>query len=272
MISFRYHDPAEERESGLWAAFAPVFPVLMLLVFMLAVVLSLQLAYRGSATVSGDGLGTAATNDADKADDRKIAALQEKVELLEKENAELAGMQKKIQELAGVRGRILDQLTAELGKLDLDFEINRNRGTVRFNKELTFASDSRRLDQRTRKALERFIPVFASVLLSDENKDYIEQIVIEGHTSGEGSYSYNMELSLARAGAVLNYITDEDFPEFPLKDEMVLRLSTSGLSYSQPVRWDGEVVKALSRRVEFKFVLKDDKVAIPIEQLAGGDE
>lgn len=50
-------------------------------------------------------------------------------------------------------------------------------------------------------------------MLSEDFRDYISQIIIEGHTDDEGSYMYNLELSQNRALAVVKKIYDENFPD-----------------------------------------------------------
>ncbi len=44
--------------------------------------------------------------------------------------------------------------------------------------------------------LTEFIPQYIKVLLNPKNKEYISEIIIEGHTDDQGgSYMYNLELS-----------------------------------------------------------------------------
>ena len=107
----------------------------------------------------------------------------------------------------------------------------------------------------------QFIPVYLGVLLSPEHSDYLGEIIIEGHTDTSGDYLMNLELSQERALSVATYCLQ--MPQLS-KDQLTLLrsiLTAKGRSYSDPIYGeDGKIDMDASRRVEFKFRLKDSEM------------
>ena len=101
------------------------------------------------------------------------------------------------------------------------------------------------------------------MLLGDEFKDYVSEIIIEGHTDTDGDYLTNLEISQQRALAVASYcledeggVIDEDVVE-TLRDIV----TANGRSYSNPIyNDDGTINMDASRRVEIKFRLKEEEM------------
>ena len=80
--------------------------------------------------------------------------------------------------------------------------------------------------------INQFLPKYCSVLLRDDYREYVSEIIIEGHTDTNGSYIYNLELSQQRAFSVAKYCLTES----------------------------NAVDMAASRRVEIKFRLQDEEM------------
>ena len=53
------------------------------------------------------------------------------------------------------------------------------------------------------------LPKYCSVLLRDDYREYVSEIIIEGHTDTNGSYIYNLELSQQRTFSVAKYCLTE---------------------------------------------------------------
>lgn len=91
---------------------------------------------------------------------------------------------------------------------------------------------------------------------------HIKKIAIEGHTSSEGSDSYNLKLSDKRAKAVMDYLVKKG----ELPKEM---FSAKGFGEKKPIADEStEDGKEKNRRVEFNIVEQDvtrKKVAIDPE-------
>ena len=115
-----------------------------------------------------------------------------------------------------------------------------------------------RVREEGKNLLNRFIPVYLDVLLSEKYSDFLGEIIIEGHTDSTGSYDNNLKLSQQRALQVALYVLN--MPGLTQAQKTLLQqiLTATGKSWADLVydengREDAEA----SRRVEFKFSLKD---------------
>jgi chemotaxis protein MotB len=115
--------------------------------------------------------------------------------------------------------------------------------------------------------LEDFIPKYIEILMSDQFRDEIAQIIVEGHTDSDGGYLYNLQLSQDRALAVAQQVFAPNFPKFKYQEELKTVITANGRSFSVPILdKNGEMDPDKSRRVEFKFRLKDEQL---LEKLQG---
>jgi outer membrane protein OmpA-like peptidoglycan-associated protein len=131
-------------------------------------------------------------------------------------------------------------------------------GNIRFNDGLLFDSNSSTLSPKGQDYLNRFFPVFVQTLTEGKYKDYLEGIIIEGHADDGGSYVINIELSEKRSLNTIRYIIDKKLVPIEITDKY---LTFSGRSFALPVTVNGNIDRNLSRRVEFCFRLKDDKLS-----------
>lgn len=77
---------------------------------------------------------------------------------------------------------------------------------VRFQEpSMLFDNNEAVLKPQFKEILNDFYPRYIAILNKPEYRDNIEEIRIEGHTSSDGSYFHNMELSQNRTRAVLEY-------------------------------------------------------------------
>ena len=149
--------------------------------------------------------------------------------------------------------------------------------TVRFHApEVLFTAGSCEVTSRFQQILRKFFPRYLKIMYSQQYRESIEEIRIEGHTSSEWAeevdeetaYFLNMELSQNRTRSVLQYclsvIDDEE-------EELWSRryITANGLSSSRLV-YDiyGNEDKMKSRRVEFRIKTKaDEKVVQILEEM-----
>src|SRR5699024_10617298 len=118
-----------------------------------------------------------------------------------------------------------------------------------------------------------FVPKYINVLLSEEFKDHISQVIIEGHTDLEGTYLYNLELSQDRAFSVKEEIFSDEFPPFDEKEVLRQMITSNGRSFMVPIYDENNNIDEVkSRRVEFKFRLKDEEVIENIQGLVHENE
>lgn len=189
------------------------------------------------------------------------AKLNAAMDLLKDQQIAMGEQQKKLEDLVGVRTEIIVELNAALRATKQDASADPNTGDIMMESEVFFDYNSSTITQEGRDFLNSFIPVYLSVLLSDDYRDYIGEIVIEGHTDTAGSYLYNLELSQKRALSVVEYIYNME--QLTKAQEAMLQniLTAKGRSYSDLVyNKDGSVNMPSSRRVEFKFRMKDTEM------------
>ncbi|NGZ74079.1 OmpA/MotB family protein [Saccharibacillus alkalitolerans] len=172
-----------------------------------------------------------------------------------------------IEEAAGVKSEIIEALVKSFQDSDLAMEVDPQTGSIRFSGGVFFESNSSEVSATGRKYLKQFIPQYIEILLSDRFKGEIAQIIVEGHTDTKGGYLYNLKLSQDRALSVVQEIYQPTFPNFKYKEELKPVITANGRSFSIPIlKANGKIDADKSRRVEFKFRLKDDQL---LDQLQG---
>ena len=158
-----------------------------------------------------------------------------------------------------LRDDILGQLSQAFQEAGVDVNIDQKKGTIRMANEVLFAVNEYELSDAGKDYVDRFIGVYADVILGEEFADQIEKIEISGHTDTDGTFEDNQELSDNRANSVYQYCLSsttngmDDIQRTAFEKLVKAR----GYSFSDPIfTKDGEVDKDASRRVEIKFFIK----------------
>lgn len=185
----------------------------------------------------------------------RIDAMQ--VALSDRES-KLAEYQVKLEDMLGVRTEIVRELSDELSAARISAKVDENTGDIILDSTLMFEVNSSNLLEEGLRQLDRLIPVYLSVLMREEYRDYVAEIIIEGHTDSTGSYERNLELSQERALGVAMYCLNMDTLNAQQKEQLKMIITAQGRSNSDPV-YDayGNEDQQRSRRVEIKFRLKD---------------
>ena len=189
--------------------------------------------------------------------------LREQHELLNKLEALMSEQQQKLDNIIGVRTELIEELKNEFGNSDLSVSVDEKTGAITFDANILFDYNKSTLTASGKEFLSEFLPRYVDVLLSPKYKDYISEILIEGHTDTEGNYLFNMELSQKRALSVAEYCLGDNSNILTNDrlEELRSVISATGRSYSNPVYDEnGEVDMEASRRVEFLFRLKDEEM------------
>ncbi len=195
----------------------------------------------------------------------KLGALQS---LLDAQKTELNSQQERIDDLVGVRSQIIKELSVALSKANLKATVDDTTGDIRLESQVFFETGSFKIKESGQNLLNRFLPVYMSVLMRDEYKEYVGEIIIEGHTDTAGSYISNLELSQNRALAVSKYCLQ--MPSISGNARLRLQeiLTAKGRSYSDLVYdQNGKEDMEASRRVEFKFRLKDAEMIAEMDKI-----
>lgn len=131
---------------------------------------------------------------------------------------------------------------------------------INFGEAGRFGHNDYRLGEEGIKALSALVPVVLEAANSENGKKWFKQIVIEGFTDTDGSYLYNLNLSLRRSEWVMCSLLDPNFnQELNLSDEQKNQIKqlflAGGVSFNS-----AKDSKEASRRVELRmqfYGLKD---------------
>ena len=127
---------------------------------------------------------------------------------LEEQQQALALQAARIDDLVGVRANMIRDLSASLSAADLKATVDPKSGAIVLDSAVFFETARSEIKEEGKQLLNRFIPVYLSVLLSEKYRDYLGEIIIEGHTDSTGTYNNNLRLSQQRALQVALYILD----------------------------------------------------------------
>lgn len=145
--------------------------------------------------------------------------------------------------------RILNALEGKIGGQGL-FTVDKETGDVSIGDRILFDSGSAELKPEGKQFLDRFIPAYSGVIFSNSLfEKQITRVVIEGHTSSNGSEKDNMELSLRRALSVSNYISFNQL-NFPTKEQFKQKILASGRG---EIESNEKIDDAHDRKVVFRF-------------------
>jgi outer membrane protein OmpA-like peptidoglycan-associated protein len=152
-------------------------------------------------------------------------------------------------------------------------------GTIRFKEpDVLFARSSASIKPEFLAILNDFFPRYVTVLSSDQFRDEIEELRIEGHTSSiwrrnstpEEAYLANARLSQARSLSVLDYVYQLPSVEIE-RDWLTTVIRANGVSFARRL-FDKHGVEDLarSRRVEFRVVTKAEEKIYTIFEASRG--
>ena len=184
--------------------------------------------------------------------------------------AELSYTKTELKNIVGIRTDIIGELQSKFNNSSM--RVDPVNGSITFSSDVLFEYGKSTLTEPSKDSLKEIIPVYLDVLLQDAYKDYIAEIIIEGHTDTSGTYKTNMELSTERAMAVAQFCLDK---KNGLNEAQIARLQTmltvNGRSFSSPVyKANSQVIDMeASRRVEIKFRLKEDEMIAKIAEILG---
>ena len=106
------------------------------------------------------------------------------------------------------------------------------------------------------------------MLLRDEYRSYLGEIIIEGHTDSTGTYDNNLKLSQERALQVALYVLN--MPGLTAEQKALLQqiLTATGKSWADLIVDEyGREDPEASRRVEFKFSLRDSDMIQEMQRI-----
>ena len=207
-----------------------------------------------------------------KEESNKAAMTQEELDAayaeIDSAREELAATKSELQDIVGIRTDIIGELQAKFNNSSM--KVDPQTGSITFSSDMLFEYNSSTLTDSSKNTLKGIIPMYLGVLLQDSYRNYVAEIIIEGHTDTIGSYQSNMVLSYERASAVAQFCMD---PENGLSGDKIAQLqklmTVNGRSYSNPIYLNPslDVDMEASRRVEIKFRLKEDEMIQKISNI-----
>ena len=203
----------------------------------------------------------------------KENALNAAIQVLNTQQAALNSQTEKIEDMVGMKAEIISELSASLTHAKLSAQVDEHTGDIVLDSAVLFKTGSSNIMEDGEYLLNRFIPVYLEVLLRPEYADYLGQIVIEGHTDDVGTWENNMKLSQERAYEVMMYVLSMYREGSPERELLQRLLTATGRSETDLVYSPGTTVvdQDSSRRVEFKFSLKDAEMIEEMNKLLQGN-
>ncbi|MBQ3278135.1 MAG: OmpA family protein [Clostridia bacterium] len=201
----------------------------------------------------------------------KQADLDAATKKVEEQQLALATQAKRIDALIGVKADIIQDLSSSLNKANMKATVDPNTGDIVLDSAVFFETGKYVIKAEGQALLDRFIPIYLEVLLRPEYSDYLGEIIIEGHTDSSGSYDNNLKLSQERALQVALYCLNLKSLTKDQKAMLQKILTAKGKSYSDLVYDEyGREDPDASRRVEFKFSLKDAEMIEEMNRILEG--
>ncbi len=169
-----------------------------------------------------------------------------------------------------IRGQMEQKKASEaleetLKAQNINANIDDVAGVVKISDLELFDVNSYELSAKGKKYLDKFAPAYLNSIFSNGYlNNNIEKIIIQGHTdsqtfkgkySADEQYMKNMELSLKRAYAVANYMTNTPYNKSN-GNRLRKMIIVEGASFSTPILVNGKEDYNKSRRVELKIVMR----------------
>ena len=191
------------------------------------------------------------------------------------QQAQLEDQQSQIEQLVGLKPRIIASLSSALKSSSISATVDAVTGSIALESDVLFESGEYELTARGKAFVDQFLPVYLDVLFSEDYTQYVSEIIIEGHTDSDGGYLSNLELSQQRALAVASYVLGDSCRAISadVKNELRPVVTVNGRSFSDRIfNADGTEDKEASRRVVFKFRLTDEQMIQQLQQILESEE
>ncbi|NUW71946.1 OmpA family protein [Vibrio mediterranei] len=145
---------------------------------------------------------------------------------------------------------INDKLNAE----GIGVQADPETGDISITDSILFDLNDYKLKPSGQEFLEKFIPIYSDAIFqSQATADEVSRVVIEGHSSSEGAFDRNMELSVLRANSVIAFVNSMEFSD---KQRFFDKAVISGRG---PIEARQDVADAADRKVKFRFQFKDEE-------------
>jgi outer membrane protein OmpA-like peptidoglycan-associated protein len=170
----QYQQPsrnAEEAEKPFWISYADLMTALMILFLVIMVTALASITKKAEQTV------------------KETPEIKEQVDMTKV----------RLQEISN----ICQHLSEEVAKTNTSVEVDCKLNRINFGEVGRFQSDQFRLGAEGEQALNQVVPAILSTANTPTGQKWLKQVLIEGFTDTDGSYLYNLNLSLKRSEWVM---------------------------------------------------------------------
>lgn len=191
---------------------------------------------------------------------QQLALIDQQKLYLTQADEEIKAMHSQMETIAGLRVSILEQIRDKIAEVmgDPSKVSIGDTGNIILSDSVLFDVGSSEIKPESVTLLNRLVEVFMQFLSDSENAQYVESIVISGHTDSTGNAEENRVLSTARANSVLNYLLTSQNGKLGAYAQM---FCAAGYGATRPVQDNYTVEgRAANRRIEISMILKDDTV------------
>ena len=129
-----------------------------------------------------------------------------------------------------------------------------------------FPKDSNELDAQRASDLRGFVPHMLQIARTPECQNWLKRFVLEGYASPEGSYLYNLNLSLERSQRVLCVLLDNKAADaLSTENRHAIReqFFVGGSSFNSAILNQPEKSRRVELRLEFKELRPRCEVGTP---------
>lgn len=171
---------------------------------------------------------------------------------------------------------LCERLEIQARSLNRNIVVDCRDNRINFGEAGRFGHNDYKLGTQGQQALRQVVPLVIEAAMSPEGKKWFKQVLIEGFTDTDGSYLYNLHLSLQRSEWVMCTMLDDRFASTTgLSDEQKRQIRelflAGGVSFN-----NAKDSKEASRRVELRlqfYGLKDPaSSATPVQFTGVGTE
>ena len=197
------------------------------------------------------------------ADQNKLIGEQEKY--LAAANDEIVAMRDQMQTIAVLRLSILEKIRESIVGVmgDANKVSIGDNGSIILSEGVLFDLGSSAVKPGSRTMLDKLIDVCTTFLSNPENAQYVDSIVISGHTDITGTAQTNRALSTDRANSVLDYLLSGKNAQL---DKYAEYFCAAGYGATRPVASnDTEEGRSANRRIEISIILRDETVLEIVE-------
>lgn len=164
--------------------------------------------------------------------------------------------------------KLCQDLKIKAGDRNATILVDCQDNRISFGEAGRFGHNQYYLDNKGQQALQDVVPLILDAADSEEGRKWLKQVVIEGFTDTDGSYLYNLHLSLQRSEWVMCSLLDSRSPvQKGLAAERQQQIRSmflaGGVSFN-----NAKDSKEESRRVELRmqfYGLKDRQSQAPVD-------